>query len=137
MHGQAIYGTRPWKVAAEGPTEQRSGYFTDSSATSYTSKDIRFTYRNGLEGEFIYATALDWPADGTLLLTSLGRGAGLGVGRIDGVKVLGYQGEVEWSLEPEGLRIQMPDKPPSEFGVTVSIEIAPERAKARRTGFYL
>jgi len=137
VHGQAIYGTRPWKVAAEGPTEQRSGYFTDSSATSYTSQDIRFTYRNGLEGEFIYATALDWPSDGTLLITSLGRGAGLGVGRIDGVQVLGHQRDVEWSPEPEGLRVQLPENPPSEFGVTVSIEVAPKQAKTRRTGFYL
>jgi alpha-L-fucosidase len=137
VHGQAIYGIRPWKVAAEGSTEQRSGYFTDSSATSYTSQDIRFTYRAGLEGEFIYATALDWPSDGTLLITSLGRAAGLGVGRIDRVEILGNQGEVTWSLDPEGLRVQLPEKRPSEFGVTVSIELTPEQAKARRTGFYL
>ena len=61
----------PSNAAATSPTHP---------PRSYTSQDIRFTYRNGVEGEFIYATALDWPADGTLLITSLGRGAGLGVG---------------------------------------------------------
>jgi len=62
VHGEAIYGTRPWQVAAEGPSEQRSGYFTDSSSTRYTGADFRFTCRSGVEGEFVYATALDWPA---------------------------------------------------------------------------
>jgi hypothetical protein len=90
VNGQAVYGTRPWKVAAEGPTEQRSGYFTDAASTSYTSRDIRFTHRTGLEGEFIYATALDWPADGELLVTSLSRTSGLAPDRIEDVRVLGH-----------------------------------------------
>jgi hypothetical protein len=51
--------------------------------------------------------------------------------------VLGHPGEVEWSLEPDGLRVRLPENRASEFGVTVSIEVAPEQAKARRTGFYL
>ena len=137
VHGQAIYGTRPWKIAAEGPTEQRTGYFTDSAAVSYTSQDIRFTYRNGVEGEIIYATALDWPAGGELLIKSLSPAAGMGTGRIDGVEVLGAEGPVTWSLEPDGLRVQLPDARPSDFGVTVSIQVAPDRPSVRRTGFHL
>jgi alpha-L-fucosidase len=137
VNGQAIYGTRPWKVAAEGPTEQRSGYFTDSASTSYTGRDIRFTYRTGVEGEIIYATALNWPADGELLITSLSRTSGLTTGRIDGVDLLGHRGEVRWSLDPDGLRIQLPDERPSEFGVTLSIQVAPEQPNIRRTGFHL
>ncbi len=137
VHGQAIYGTRPWKIAAEGPSEQRSGYFTDSASTSYTSQDIRFTYRDGVEGEFIYATALAWPSDGELLVTSLGRQAGLGIEQIGGVEVLGHPGEVTWSLETAGLSVQLPSEPPSEFGVTVRIHVAPAQPASRQVGFHL
>ena len=124
MHGQAIYGTRPWVVGAEGPSEQRSGYFTDSSAPPYTSADIRFIYRNGIEGEFIYATALDWPDDGELLVTSLGRRAAPSTGRIEKVDVLGHRGEVEWSLDQDGVRVHLPEQRPSDFGVTVCAQVA-------------
>ena len=136
VHGEAIYGTRPWVVAAEGPSEQRSGYFTDSSATTYTSADIRFTYRNGIEGEFIYATALDWPDDGELLITSLGRTAAMSSARIEKVDILGHQGDVEWSREEGGLRVHLPDERPSDFGVTVCAQVAPEQPALRQTGFY-
>ena len=137
VHGQAIYGTRPWLVAAEGPTEQRSGYFTDSAPIDYTSQDVRFTYRTGLEGEIIYATALGWPADGELLVRSLSRTSGRLARRIDRVEVLGHQGEVTWSMDPDGLRVQLPDDRPSDFGVTLSIQIAPDQPNIRRTGFHL
>jgi alpha-L-fucosidase len=135
VHGEAIYGTRPWRVAAEGPSEQRSGYFTDSSSTSYTSEDIRFTYRNGVEGEYVYATALGWPADGELAVTSLGRRAGHGVRQIAGVEVLG-SGAVEWSVEADALKVQLPVERPSDFGVTVRVQVAPEQPASRRLGFY-
>ena len=137
MHGEAIYGTRPWLVAAEGPSEQRSGYFTDSSATTYTSADIRFTYRKGIEGEFIYATALEWPDDGELLITSLGRTAALSTGRIEKVGVLGHRGKVEWSLDAERAAGSPPRGTPSDFGVTVRAEVAPEQPALRQTGFHL
>jgi alpha-L-fucosidase len=136
VHGEAIYGTRPWAVAAEGPSEQRSGYFTDSSPTSYTSADLRFTYRCGVEGEFVYATALAWPTDGELRITSLGQGSGLVSGQISQVRVLGHAGDVTWSRQTEALRIQLPAEPPSEFGVTVRVELTPRPTAPRRSGFH-
>lgn len=136
VHGEAVYGTQPWKIAAEGPTEQRSGYFTDSSASRYTAADIRFTARNGLEGSFVYATALDWPADGRLLVTSLGRDAALLGGQIADVRVLGHDGSVEWSLAADGLHVSLPTARPSDFGVTVRVELEPAEPSARKTGFH-
>jgi alpha-L-fucosidase len=135
VHGEAIYGSRPWRVAAEGPTEQRSGSFTDGSAVRYTSDDLRFTYRKGVEGEFVYATALEWPADGRLLVTSLGSNAGLVNGQISAVEVLGH-GEVVWSREPEGLRVELPAGRPSEVGVTVRVQLSAPVPVPRQTGFY-
>jgi alpha-L-fucosidase len=135
-HGEAIYGTRPWTVAAEGPSEQRSGYFTDASSTRYTSADLRFTHRKGVEGEFLYATALDWPADGRLRITSLGRSSGLVPGEIGAVEVLGHSGEVTWTRDTEGLHVQLPTERPSGFGVTVRVHLTPRPPAARRAGFH-
>jgi alpha-L-fucosidase len=124
-------------VAAEGPSEQRSGYFTDGSATHYTSADLRFTHRNGVEGEFLYATALDWPADGRLRIVSLGRSSGLVSGEINAVEVLGHAGEVSWTREVDGLQVQLPTERPSSFGVTVRVHLTPRPVAPRRAGFHL
>ncbi|WP_375425412.1 alpha-L-fucosidase [uncultured Friedmanniella sp.] len=137
VHGEAIYGTRPWQIAAEGPTEQRSGYFTDSSATRYTASDFRFTSRKGVEGEFLYATALDWPADGQLRVASFGSNAGLVGGAVADVTVLGHSGELAWSVDPDALHVTLPADRPSSFGVTVRVEVAPAEPGKRRTGFHL
>jgi hypothetical protein len=51
--------------------------------------------------------------------------------------VLGHPDQVEWSLESDGLRVELPPKRPSEFGVTVRINVAPTPPAERRVGFHL
>lgn len=46
-NGEAIYGSRPWKIAGEGNTQMGEGSFQDQKATQYDSSDIRFTTNNG------------------------------------------------------------------------------------------
>ena len=41
INGEAIYGTRPWLIYGEGPSEPEGGNFKEDFA--YTAKDIRFT----------------------------------------------------------------------------------------------
>ena len=43
VNGEAIYGTRPWKVFGEGPTKVVGGGFTDTKSAPFTGQDIRFT----------------------------------------------------------------------------------------------
>jgi len=43
INGEAIYGTRPWKVFGEGPTDVPEGHFTDTTRKPFTAADIRFT----------------------------------------------------------------------------------------------
>ena len=61
VNGEAIYGTSPWTIAAEGPTNlgaaNQSGF--NESNVVYTGEDIRFT----VKGDTIYATFLAWPGD--------------------------------------------------------------------------
>ena len=70
VNGEAIYGTTPWVIAAEGPTKLESGGpFNESSNLRYTAQDIRFTAK----GNVLYATALGWPGE-KILIKSLAGG---------------------------------------------------------------
>lgn len=68
VNGEAIYGTRYWKVFGEGPTDVPEGHFMDTTGKDYTSRDIRFTSK----GNYIYAIVMQWPEDGEISIQSLG-----------------------------------------------------------------
>ncbi len=72
VNGEAIYGTSPWIVAGEGPTNlgETSAIGFNEADTMYTSKDIRFT----VKGDTIYATFLDWPGEYAVIRTLRGEG---------------------------------------------------------------
>lgn len=46
-NGEAIYGSRPWKISGEGGTQMGNGEFQDQKRTRYNATDIRFTSHNG------------------------------------------------------------------------------------------
>jgi len=48
VNGEAIYGTRPWRVYGEGPTKVIEGAFHDTDTQSYTPEDFRFTTKAGI-----------------------------------------------------------------------------------------
>ena len=43
VNGEAIYNSKVWRVAQEGPTGIEEGQFTDGKTKVFTSEDIRFT----------------------------------------------------------------------------------------------
>lgn len=47
LTGEAIYGSRPWKIAGEGNTQVGDGSFQDQVKNKYDSSDIRFTTNHG------------------------------------------------------------------------------------------
>ena len=59
-NGEAVYGTRPWRVFGEGPTEVKGGFFTDGEKKAFTSRDFRFTQK----GAALYIAALKPAGDG-------------------------------------------------------------------------
>ena len=122
VNGEAIYGTRPWKIFGEGPTEVGDGSFVDKEGKCYTSEDIRFTVRPsaGAHGELLYATVLAWPDGDEVLLRSLAAGNPL-CGPIEKVELLGYRGEVGWHRSPAGLAVKVPATRPSEHAFSLRI----------------
>lgn len=63
-NAEGIYGTRPWKLAQEGPTRQTEGAFGDQSAWTWTSQDFRFTAKDGA----VYAYCLNPEGANTLTI---------------------------------------------------------------------
>jgi len=57
VNGDAIYGSRPWKIFGEGPTKVATGTFNEGNTAAYTSEDFRFTAK----GDTLYAIELSWP----------------------------------------------------------------------------
>ena len=108
VNGEAIYGTRPWKVFGEGPTATPEGHLSDLKFKGFTAEDIRFT--RAKDGAALYAIALGWPADGKLQIRSLSTAAG----KLEKVRLLGYSGKLVWNQDDMGLEIALPAKCPGQ-----------------------
>jgi alpha-L-fucosidase len=117
VNGEAIYGSRPWKVFGEGPTEVSEGYFTDTQRSAFTSQDIRFTTK----GDVLYAICLDWPDNGEVIIHSLGTGAPIKAGKIVEVSLLGSPGSLSWTQSQGGLKINTPDLRPCDHSCAFKI----------------
>jgi len=117
VNGEAIYGTRPWKIFGEGPTQVVGGSFTDTKRASFTAEDIRFTTR----GDTLYAIALAWPDTGTVTITSLSSTSGLFMREIATIEVLGSQEEVHWMRDARGLTVDLPVQKPCEHAIALRI----------------
>ena len=91
VNGEAIYDTRVWRFAGEGPTEIDEGEFTDAKAKTFTSEDIRFTVKD----TNIYATVLAFPEEGVVKIRSHGYRKATKLSHFHGIikdaSVLGFQ----------------------------------------------
>jgi alpha-L-fucosidase len=107
VNGEAIYGTTPWLTYGEGPTQMtKAGYFMEDQEVHYTAQDIRFTAK----GDALYVTCLGCPKE-QLTIQSL---RFLYPAEIRSIHLLGVEAPVQWSLEPDGLKIQPPLLTPGE-----------------------
>jgi alpha-L-fucosidase len=120
VNGEAIYGTRPWKIFGEGPTRIETGSFTDTKRSAFTKQDIRFTTRK----ETLYATILAWPEDGSVTIKALAADGNLFGRQIGKVELLGHTEELRWRQESAGLAIEMPAQRPCEHAFVLKISPA-------------
>jgi alpha-L-fucosidase len=116
-NGEAIYGSRPWKIFGEGTTETASGSFAEGHRAHFTCQDIRFTTRD----DVLYATTLVWPENGNVLIRSLVEGSDLYPSPIERVELLGSQQPVSWVRDSRGLLIQLPTEKPRDYACTFKI----------------
>ena len=115
VNGEAIYGTRPWRVYGEGPTQVVEGSFADTKRRPFTGEDIRFTAR----GDTLYAIGLDWPSAGKFMIKSLAAGAAQKP--VEDVSLLGSQGKLEWKQTAQGLEVSLPAVKPCDHAFALRI----------------
>lgn len=104
-NGEAIYGSKLWRISGEGPTQIQEGQFTDGRSKEFTPEDIRFT----VKGSYIYATVLKYPDDGQVKIKSLAVRDASKLphfhGIIRDVSVLGFEEKPAWERTGEALII--------------------------------
>lgn len=110
VNGDAIYGTRPWKIYGEGPTKVAAGAFHDTDTSDYTAEDFRFTTK----GNTLYAIELGWPSSGEAIIHSLGSTALAGKG-VESVLLLGSDAKLRFQQQTDGLHIQLPAQAPGKY----------------------
>lgn len=118
VNGEAIYGSHPWKVYGEGPTEIVEGPFHDTQREAFTGRDVRFT----TQGDTLYALLLGYPDGGEVTITALGTNAGLYAESIGQVSLLGTDAPVQWTREADGLRVRLPDGLEGAAAYTLKVE---------------
>jgi alpha-L-fucosidase len=109
VNGDAIYGTRPWRVYGEGPTRVAAGPFHDTDTQSYTAEDCRFTTK----GNDLFAIELGWSDSGQTVIHALSP-SGLSGRRIRTVAMLGSDTSLVYQQSTDGLHIKLPPKPGGE-----------------------
>jgi alpha-L-fucosidase len=116
VNGEAIYGTRPWKIFGEGPTEVSEGSFTDTKRSEFTGEDIRFTTK----GDTLYAIMLAWPGE-YVTIRSLATTANLWHLPIGNIYLLGHDAPLTWRQTGVGLAVVLPAEKPCQHAFTLKI----------------
>jgi alpha-L-fucosidase len=116
-NGDAIYGTRPWKIFGEGPTKVTEGSFHDTDTQPFTAEDFRFTKK----GEALYAIELGWPSNREAVIHSLGRTAFGDRTKITSVVLLGSDSRLAFEQREDGLHIQLPEQSPGKYAYSFRI----------------
>lgn len=117
INGEAIYGTRPWTVFGEGPTEVKAGHFADLQLRGFTPTDIRFT----VKGDSLYAIVLGIP-EGPVRIAALGSAGH--PDPIETVSLLGSEEPVAWQRTDDAFIVEPWSRTPSQHAVVLKITFA-------------
>jgi alpha-L-fucosidase len=109
VNGEAVYGTRPWKVYGEGPTKLAGGQFGEKGEEKFTAQDFRFAAKKNA----VYAICLGWPEKG-FEIKSLGLKSGAAPGKVARVELLGSDEKLRWKQTEDALSIEQPAKKPCD-----------------------
>lgn len=116
VNGDAIYGTRPWRVYGEGPTRVEAGQFHDTDTKPYTAEDFRFTTK----GDTLYAIELGWPTTGEVTIHSLG--SQVGAEKVRSAVLLGSQAKISFEQQADGLHLKLPVEPAGKIAYAFKVQ---------------
>lgn len=96
VNGEAIYNTRPWKQCYE-------------DQVCFTSRDNK-----------VYAILLDWPQSREVFFPAF---AGMSKKDLLGIHLLSNGDRLSYTIEPEGLRVFLPDYSEGEYAFVMKITL--------------
>jgi alpha-L-fucosidase len=111
VNGEGIYGSRPYSIFGEGPTQVKGGYFTRMS--ELTAQDVRFTTK----GDTVYVFVCGTEAQ----TVSIKAFSTVKYHRIKSISMLGVEGELKFEQKEDGLHVALPDTKPSEYAICLKI----------------
>lgn len=115
-YGDAIHGSRPWKIYGEGPTGGGSGLFSESGPESrYTARDVRYVTRGGN----LHALVLGWPDDNVARLTLLGRRNPTMPGEVTRVTLPGDATPLSFRRTDNAIEVTLPERARHPIGVAL------------------
>jgi alpha-L-fucosidase len=115
VNGEAIYGTRAWRIYGEGTTKVAAGSFHDTDTANYKPEDFRFTTK----GDVLYAIGLAWPTNGEVVIHSLAQT--VGSERVRSVALLGSETKLQFNQRADGLSVQLPAEAPAKYAYVIGI----------------
>ena len=115
-NSESIYGTRPWKIFGEGPAQEKTAKldgpgFNEGKGKPFTSEDIRFATK----GDLLYATAMDWPNDGKLVIKTLAKNSEHFTKEIQKIEWLQTKQSLTFERNDNGLTLSLPEKTSDEL----------------------
>ncbi len=112
VNGEAIYGTRPWKVYGEGSTVKEVGSWGRKNAEyAFTAGDVRFTRK----GNLLYAILLEWPGSQITLKSFKDM-------NIQKVSMLGSNEKIRWRQMNGETTFSLPSSPVSPYANVLKLE---------------
>ena len=121
VNGEAIHGTRPWKIFGEGPNIVKPApgqKYNESNRKDFTFEDVRFTTK----GKTLYAFLMGWPDQGRLEIPALASNRSYVAGKIQRMTLLGSRGKLTWKHDADGLTVQLPAEKPCDFSCVLKID---------------
>ena len=119
VNGEAIYGTRAWRIYGEGPTKVASGSFHDTDTAHYTPEDFRFTTK----GEALYVIGLGWPANAQAVIHALAQATGSE--HVQSVALLGSDAKLQFEQSRDGLHVRLPAQAPTKYAYALRVTFGP------------
>jgi alpha-L-fucosidase len=118
-NGEAIYGSRPWRIHGEGPTGSGSGgAFSEGGNTSpYGARDIRYVTKAGN----LHALVLGWPEDGIARLSLLGAANPIGRGQVQRVTLASDSTPLAFKRTDTALEVTLPEAARDDIGLALII----------------
>ncbi len=107
VNGEGIYGTRPWNIHGEGPSQVIIQGYTEAPV-DWTIEDFRFTQKDGR----VFVFQMKWPEGGKTVIRNLALG---NVPPVKAVAVSGHDSPVNFEQSSRGLALDLPEEKPSVF----------------------